>query len=101
MLKLFKEPKVLKRLLWIVLAMALLFSGYFLMTERIHACEGEHCPICAMIEVTQKNILDALPDLVPAVRTVFLVVMIALHAKLRKLFQEADTPVARKVRLDR
>ncbi len=94
------QTKLNIRVLWIVLAVALLFSGFFLVTERVHACEGEDCPICAMLETTQKNILGALPELARAVTIVFMALLVALCAPVRERMDTADTPVARKVRLD-
>ena len=84
----------------LILVAALLFASFFLVTERVHVCEGEECPICAMLEVTQKNLLGALPDVIPAM-VVFLVVVLALCIVSHDLWDTADTPVSRKVRLDR
>ncbi|MBO4477226.1 MAG: hypothetical protein J5757_02735 [Lachnospiraceae bacterium] len=95
------KPTEYKRGLWLVLAITILVAGFFLVTERVHECKGEDCPICATLEETQKNVLGALPDLIPAAGTVFLAVVLALCAAVRLLFTTADTPVARKVRLDR
>ncbi|MBR5348685.1 MAG: hypothetical protein IK125_05570 [Lachnospiraceae bacterium] len=95
------KPTEYKRGLWLVLALAILVGGFFLVTERVHECEGEDCPICSTLEVTQKNVFGALPDLIPVASIVFLAVVLALCAAVRMLFTAADTPVARKVRLDR
>ena len=94
------KPIEYQRLVWVVLAVALLFSGFFLVTERVHACEGEECPICAMLETTQKNIFGALPELACAALVVFLAVLVAMCAPVRERMSSADTLVARKVRLD-
>ena len=94
------KPIEYKRLVWIVLAAALLFSGFFLVTERVHACEGEECPICAMLETTQKNIFGALPELACATMVVFLTVIVAVCTPIRGRMGSADTLVERKVRLD-
>ena len=103
MLGFLKRPKLYKGGLQLLLAIAILVSVFFVATETAHAlhgCEEENCPICAALEVSQENIRGALPGLAGAALVVFLAAWAFLRSPVRDCLICADTPVARKVRLD-
>ena len=93
------KRRLLSCLLVLLVVFVLFASFYFILHESHHDCEGEACPVCAMIAICRNTLKNF---------TVALLLVAALLSSLRAFQSEfsaervidgCDTPVSLKVRL--
>lgn len=87
---------------WILAAtiiLSLILSFSFEIKEANHDCQGESCPICAMIQQFEDNFRSAGPA-VPDTSDAIAVCSIALTLCTITVFVVSDTLISRKVRLN-
>ncbi|WP_051206104.1 hypothetical protein [Butyrivibrio sp. FC2001] len=77
-----------------------LFSAVFVSVESFHDCDGESCPVCAMIQQCENN-LSQLGDGLVALYMAFLaVLLLGTVLILKDIVLVYSTPVSSMVRMN-
>ena len=82
-----------------ITAMVML-SALFIASEQQHKCEGENCPICLCLEVTENTMHQIGAVFIKAFIISILITFTAKLLREEKKFIEERTLVGEKVRLD-
>ena len=93
------KRRLFSSILILLIAFVLFASFFFILHESHHDCEGEACPVCAMIAICRNTLKNF---------SVALLLVAALFSSLYAFFSDhandrgidgSDTPVSLKVRL--
>ena len=80
-----------------VLVFMLAVSRLFVLSEKNHECDGEDCPVCAIISVLEKTVAAAVGAI--GVAAAFKFVFCAVMSLEKRIEKSGDTLVTLKVKL--
>lgn len=84
----------------VCLIMVLSLSYLFIVTNEEHHCTGKHCPICEQIQLAE-HIIEQIKIAIKTVAVLIsAIIFIYYSIKVVYIFDESNTPVKRKVRMN-
>ena len=77
-----------------------LFSAFFIAAEAHHHCEGENCPICALIALCEHSLRQTGDGAVRLIAVLFPISFVLIAAFLQETGRQQETLISKKVRLN-
>ncbi|WP_026528120.1 hypothetical protein [Butyrivibrio sp. VCD2006] len=87
-------------MLGMAMLVVVLFSAVFVASESQHDCDGDECPICAVLQQCENNLNQLGSGIVPLAVAVMVVFYLIAGVSDSGVFRIFSTPVSNMVRLN-
>ena len=87
-------------MLGMAMLVVVLFSAVFVASESQHDCDGDECPICAVLQQCENNLNQLGSGIVPLAVAVMVVFYLMAGVSDSGVFRIFSTPVSNMVRLN-
>lgn len=92
--------ETLVAVLGMAMLVVVLFSAVFVASESQHDCQGDECPICAVLQQCENNLNQLGSGIVPLAVAVMVVFCFVAGVSDSGVFRIFSTPVSNMVRLN-